>query len=351
MRSYQLGNKDLDERLEALVRDTVADHDAHQHDEDLIREMIVSVFKMHRDDTDRGDLKIVNSALKELRYSFLMFSRYRETPKVTVYGSARTAPEDPNYLLAGEFANLMADGYRWMVVTGAGPGIMEAGNRGAGSDYGFGVNIRLPFEADANPYVHESRLINFKYFFTRKLMFVKESDAFAVFPGGFGTQDETFELLTLIQTGKSDLHPVVLMEAEGTGYWREWFDFVETLREQGMIAPDDLSLFTYTNSADEAADEIRRFYNNYHSQRFVDGKLVLRLKHEPSEDLIERLNDEFSDIVVSGKIEKIETTGAEIRTDDHIDLPRIRLHFDRRHLGRLRMMVDELNRAAEDSPA
>ncbi len=141
------------------------------------------------------------------------------------------------------------------------------------------------------------------------------------------------------------------MEAEGTGYWSEWFDFVETLREKGMIAPDDLSLFTYTNNADEAADEIRRFYNNYHSQRYVDGKLVLRLKHEPSADLIERLNDEFGDIVVSGTIEKIETTAAEIRTDDHVDLPRIRLHFDRRHLGRLRLMVDELNAAAQDSPA
>ncbi|MGA9595196.1 MAG: TIGR00730 family Rossman fold protein [Acidimicrobiia bacterium] len=351
MRNYHLGNKELDDQLAALVSDAVAGHAGHDHDDDLIREMIVSIIKMHRDDTDRGDLKIVNSALKELRYSFMVFSRYTETPKVTVYGSARTAPGSPNYQLAGEFANLMADGYQWMVITGAGPGIMEAGNRGAGSDYGFGVNIRLPFEADANPYVHESRLINFKYFFTRKLVFVKESDAFAVFPGGFGTQDETFELLTLTQTGKSDMHPIVLMEAEGTGYWKEWFDFVETLRDQGMIAPDDLSLFTYTNNAEEAADEIRRFYNNYHSQRYVDGKLVLRLKHEPSVALIERLNDEFGDILVKGRIEKIAATPAEIRTDDHVDLPRIRLHFDRRHLGKLRLMVDQLNAAAEDSPA
>lgn len=351
MRNYQLGNKELDKRLEDLVRDTVASHEGHAHDEDLVREMIVSVLKMHRDDNDRGDLKIVNSALKELRYSFLVFSRYRETPKVTVYGSARTAPENPNYQLAAQFANLMADTHQWMVVTGAGPGIMEAGNLGAGSDYGFGVNIRLPFEADPNPYVHESRLINFKYFFTRKLMFVKESDAFVVFPGGFGTQDETFELLTLIQTGKSDMHPVVLMEAEGSGYWDEWFKFVAALSEQGMIAPDDMSLFTYTNDANEAAAEIRRFYNNYHSQRYVDGKLVLRLKHEPSAGLVAQLNDEFSDIVVSGSIEKIEATPAEVATDDNVDLARIRLHFDRRHLGRLRLMVDRLNAAAQDSPA
>jgi hypothetical protein len=289
--------------------------------------------------------------LKELRYSFLVFSRYRETPKVTVYGSARTAPENPNYELASEFANLMADTHQWMVVTGAGPGIMEAGNLGAGTDYGFGVNIRLPFEADPNPYVHESRLINFKYFFTRKLMFVKESDAFVIFPGGFGTQDETFELLTLIQTGKSDMHPVVLMEAEGTRYWDEWFKFVSSLRDQGMIAPDDTSLFSYSNSATEAAAEIRRFYNNYHSQRYVDGKLVLRLKHEPSEALVAQLNAEFSDIVVSGAIEKITATPVEIAGDDNTALPRIRLHFDRRHLGRLRLMVDRLNAAAQDSLA
>ena len=351
MRSYHLGDEKLDRQLEDLVRDAVASHSGHDHDEAMVREMIVSILKMHRDDTERGDLKIVNSALKELRYSFLVFSRYRETPKVTVYGSARTAPENPNYELAAEFANLMADTHQWMVVTGAGPGIMEAGNLGAGTDYGFGVNIRLPFEADPNPYVHESRLINFKYFFTRKLMFVKESDAFAVFPGGFGTQDETFELLTLIQTGKSDLHPVVLMEAEGTNYWGEWFKFVEALRDQGMIAPDDLSLFTYTNNAEEAAAEIRRFYNNYHSQRYVEGKLILRLKHEPSDAMVAQLNDEFGDIVVKGVIEKITATPAEIATDDNVSLPRIRLHFDRRHLGRLRLMLDRLNAAAQDSPA
>ncbi len=350
MRSYQIGNTELDDRLNALIADAVAEHGDHSQDEDLVREMVVSILKMHRDNTDRGDLKIVNSALKELRYSFLVFSRYRDMPKVTIYGSARTATDDPNYELAAEFANLMADTHQWMVVTGAGPGIMEAGNLGAGTDYGFGVNIRLPFEADPNPYVHESRLINFKYFFTRKLMFVKESNAFTVFPGGFGTQDEVFELLTLIQTGKSDMHPVVLMEAAGTGYWDEWFDFVARLRDKGMIAPDDLSLFTYTNNAEEAAAEIRRFYNNYHSQRYVEGKLILRLKHEPSEELIALLNDEFADIVVRGKIEKIEATPPEIRTDDHVDLPRIRLHFDRRHLGRLRLMVDRLNTAAQDSP-
>ena len=351
MRKYQLGDPDLDARLEALILDALEGHEGHPHDEDIVAEMLVSSLKLLRDDTDRADLKLVNSALKELRYSFLVFSRYRHIPKVTMYGSARTPPEAPNYQLAAEFAGRMTDVHNWMVVTGAGPGIMEAGNLGAGTDYGFGVNIRLPFEADPNPYVHESRLINFKYFFTRKLIFVKESDAFVLFPGGFGTQDETFELLTLIQTGKSDMHPIVLMEAEGTGYWEAWLEFVDTLVGNGMILPDDRNLFTFTNSVDVAAEEITSFYDNYHSQRYVNGKLILRLKHEPSEELMAQLNEEFSDIVVSGTIDKIPATDHERADDDNVELPRVRLHFDRRHLGRLRSLVDQLNAAAADEAA
>ena len=348
MRKYHLGDEDLDRRLEELIRDAVDAHEDHEHDEDIIAEMLVSGLKLLRDDTDRGDLKLVNAALKELRYAFVVFSKYRQIPKVTIYGSARTPPSDPNYALAAEFAARMTDIHGWMIVTGAGPGIMEAGNRGAGTEYGFGVNIRLPFEADANPYVHESRLINFKYFFTRKLMFVKESDAFVVFPGGFGTQDETFELLTLVQTGKSDMHPIVLMEAEGTGYWDSWFDFVGTLGDHGMISPDDRNLFTFTTSVDEATAEILRFYGNYHSQRYVEGKLVLRLKHVPTDELLSELNDEFADILVAGVIEKIAASPQELADGDNVELPRVRLHFDRRHLGRLRLLVDRLNTAAGD---
>ncbi len=346
MRAYDLGDAALDERIAALVHDAAAVHEGHDHDEDLVREMVVTALKLLRDDTDRGDLKLMNSALKELRYSFLVFSRYREVPKVTMYGSARTPPEDPNYRLAAEFANRMVDRHGWMVVTGAGPGIMEAGNLGAGSDHSFGVNIRLPFEAEANPYVHESRLINYKYFFTRKLVFVKESNAFVLFPGGFGTQDEAFELLTLIQTGKSDLHPIVMIEAEGTGYWEPWRTFVDHLAAAGMISPDDLSLFKVTTDLDAAVDEILCFYGNYHSQRYVEGRLVLRLKNEPSDTLLAAMNEEFADLLVSGTIEKIDPTPAEVADDDHLDLHRIRLHFDRRHLGRLRQLVDRLNRAA-----
>jgi uncharacterized protein (TIGR00730 family) len=298
---------------------------------------------MLRDETERGDLKLVNAALKEMRYSFLVFSQYRHIPKVTLYGSARTPADHPNYALARDFADRIVDKHRWMVVTGAGPGIMEAGNLGAGMDSGFGVNIRLPFEASANRYIDDSRIINFKYFFTRKLAFVKESHAFVLFPGGFGTQDEAFELLTLVQTGKSDLHPIVLLEAEGTGYWEAWLDFVAVLEKQGMISSDDTSLFRHTHSIEEACDEIVHFYSCYHSQRYVDGRLVLRLKGEPADDLVADLNEDFSDIVPGGRIEKVAASAREIADGDHPDLPRLALDFDRRQHGRLRQLVDRLN--------
>ncbi len=352
MRGYRLGDG-LDERIAELVRDAVSTdgHEAHPHEVDLAAEMLVSALKLLRDDNDRGDLKLVNSALKELRYSFLVFSKYRDTRKVTIYGSARTAPDEPNYVLASDFANAMADLHRWMVITGAGPGIMEAGNRGAGREYGFGVNIRLPFEADANPFVHESRLINFKYFFTRKLMFVKESDGFVIFPGGFGTQDETYELLTLMQTGKSDLHPVVLLEAPGSGYWEAWLEFVEVLVRQGMINPDDRHLYLHTTDLDAAIREVVTFYRSYHSQRFVEGRLVLRLLHEPSDELLAELNSEFGDVMVDGRIERATASQGELADGDHPELARIRFHFDRRRLGRLRLMIDRLNRAAPPLPS
>ena len=338
---YTIGDPQLDEQISALVSEVAARDDALE--QDLVRELVVTSLKLLRDETDRGDLKLMNAALKEMRYSFAIFQRYRDVKKVTMYGSARTAADDPNYLVAERFASSMVDEHGWMVVTGAGPGIMEAGNLGAGSDDSFGVNIRLPFEAEANPYVHESRLINYKYFFTRKLMFVKESDAFVLFPGGFGTQDETFELLTLVQTGKSDLHPIAMLEAPGTDYWGAWQRLIETLVDQQMISPDDLNLYTITDDVGAAIDEIIDFYACYHSQRYVEGDLILRLLQEPPDDLVTKLNEEFADIVTHGEIHKIEATPAELASGDNVDLPRLRMSFDRRHFGRLRALVDRLN--------
>jgi uncharacterized protein (TIGR00730 family) len=344
MRPYILGDPDLDRRITDLAGDAVEGILTSHDDDDLVAEMIVTALKLARDRADRGDLKLINAALKELRYSFRVFSGYRDTMKLTIFGSARTRPEDPNYLLAADLARHMVETRGWMVVTGAGPGIMEAGSMGAGREYGFGVNIRLPFEKEANPYIHESRLINFKYFFTRKLLFMKESHAFALFPGGFGTLDEAFELLTLIQTGKSDIHPIVLIEAPGTGYWERWLDFVrEGPLAAGMILPEDLGLLLHTTDLQEAAEEIAGFYANYHSQRFVRGRLVLRLRSEPTPEQVEEMNDLFGDILVDGEIEAVGPSADEVEDHDHLELARIQLHFNRRSLGRLRGLIDHLN--------
>jgi hypothetical protein len=335
--AYELGNADLD----ALVHDLVRRSSPNDHS-DLIAEMIVTALKLHRDAPGRGDLKLVNTALKEMRYSMLVFSRHSE-PKVTIFGSARIPSSDPNYRMAREFAGEMA-GRGWGVVTGAGPGIMEAGNLGAGLEASYGVNIRLPFEAEANAHVAPDKTVNFKYFFTRKLGFVKESHGFALFPGGFGTLDETFELLTLIQTGKSDLHPVVLLEAPGTEYWGRLVSFLRSeLLERGMIAEADLGLFRLATDARAAADEISRFYANFHSERYVDGVLVLRLRTAPGADVLTTLTERYREMLVEGSIEAIEPTPAEVRDGDALDLERVALHFDRRHFGLLRALVDDLN--------
>ncbi|MDE0170891.1 MAG: LOG family protein [bacterium] len=345
MAGYAMGDPELDRGIEELIRRT-GDGD----NPDLIAELMTTALKLYRDEPDRGELKLFNSALKEMRYSARVFRSYGNIPKVTIFGSARTPSDHPDYQLAKHFADHMWRRRGWMVVTGAGGGIMEAGNRGAGREGSFGVNIRLPFEANANPYVPDHRLINFKYFFTRKLGFVKESHAFAIFPGGFGTMDETFELLTLIQTGKAPVQPVVLMES-GTSYWPGWQRFVEErLLANGMISAEDPDLYRITGSVEEAADEICRFYVNYHSQRYVEGRLILRLRHAPTRTQIEAINEEFIDIVTEGRIEIVPAAPAEIRDDDALDCTRVGLAFDRRRNGRLRSLINRLNGFAYSTP-
>ena len=338
MRKYEMGNEEIDAAVAALVAQ--ADSKPNQ---DLAAEIIITALKLYRDGAERGDLKLVNTALKEMRYSMLVFSRDRHRPKVTMYGSARTPNTDIEYQLAKRFAEVMVE-RSWAVITGAGPGIMEAGNEGAGMDASYGVNIRLPFESNANPFVSPDRLINFKYFFTRKLGFVKESSAFALFPGGFGTMDEAFELLTLTQTGKSDLHPIVMVGSEQSTYWERWNDFVvDELVGSELIAPEDQNLYLITDDPIVAADEICHFYANYRSQRYVDGKLVLRVTQGPTPDQLAELNDQFGDILASGTIESVEPSNAEVRDGDDLEASRLQLHFDRRHYGRLRSVVNMVN--------
>lgn len=340
---YRMNDEEVDGQIDALVARVVAGTAGLTTDADLIREIIVTSLKLIKDRTNRGDVKMMNTALKELRYSSLVFQSHSDRRKVAVYGSARTNPDNPNYSMAEEFSRRMVKDFDYMVITGAGPGIMEAANKGAGIEHSFGVNIRLPFESGANEYLAPGKVINFKYFFTRKVQFVKESDAFALFPGGFGTLDEAFELLTLMQTGKSDMHPIVMLEAEGTGYWDAWETLCEALTDQSMISKEDTNLYMITTSIDEAIEEIVRFYRVYHSQRFVDGLLILRLNSEVSDALLDELTEEFADIIRSGVIQAVPATQDEVDTDDYVDLPRIAFDFNMHGHGRLRAMIDRLN--------
>jgi uncharacterized protein (TIGR00730 family) len=353
----------LPHRRETTVRPDVSESEVMptEHDVDtdaaneqksaLIEEIREEVDKLARLDTTRGDLKIIARTLKELRYSFKVFTPLRRRRKVTVFGSARLKPDHPAFQASVEFGRQMA-AEGWMVVTGAGGGIMEGAHIGAGRDMSIGLNIMLPFEQTSNPIIagHE-HLIHLKYFFTRKLLFVKEVHAVTLCPGGFGTQDEGFEVLTLVQTGKRDLMPLVLLDEPGGTYWTGWKQFVEDeLLGNGLISPEDMSLFKVTDDVGEAVDEILCFYSVYNSMRYVRGRLVLRLHREPPDALVERLNDEFGDIVESGRIEKVRAHTLEADDEHLADLPRLAFKFDRRSVGRLRQMVDLLNAELCDKP-
>ena len=312
--------------------------------ESLIDEIKLTADKLARDNAALGDVKILARVLKELRYAFKVFTPYRQHCKVTVFGSARLKPEHPSFQQSVEFGRRMAQ-LGWMVLTGAGGGIMEGAHIGAGRDMSMGVNIMLPFEQAANSVIAaDPKLINLKYFFTRKLLFVKEVSAIVLFPGGFGTQDECFESLTLVQTGKHELLPIVCVDEPNDDYWGKWRRYlIEELQRPGLIAAEDLSLFKVTSSVDAAVEEILHFYRVYHSMRFVRGKLVLRLNQEISDELLARLNTEFTNLLESGRIER--ATAHKLESDDPhaLTLPRLLLHFDRKKVGRLRQMVDLIN--------
>src|SRR5216683_4955103 len=280
--------------------------------EQLIQQLKETADKLIRDQANRGDIKLLNTALKELRYAFKVFAPYRNQRKVTVFGSARVPSDAPAYHQAVLFSRKIVEA-GFMVITGAASGIMEAGHVGAGRENSIGVNILLPFEQEANAIIAgDIKLMHLKYFFTRKLLFVKESDAVALFPGGFGTQDEGFEVLTLVQTGKSHLFPIVMVDEPGGDYWKRWLDYVkEVLLKRGMISPPDMALFKVTDSVDDAVAEVVNFYRVYHSMRYVDGYLVLRLQHALPEPLLEKIRSEFADIVEAGTFEPTAALPAE----------------------------------------
>jgi uncharacterized protein (TIGR00730 family) len=309
-----------------------------------LQAMIDSLRELAREGTSVGDLKIAQAALAEMTEAFRVFRPYRDIRKITMFGSARTQPEDPVYLLTRDLATRMA-GADWMVVTGAGPGIMAAGLEGAGREHAFGVNIRLPHEEGANPFIaQDPKLVEMRYFFTRKLMLIKESHAYAIMPGGFGTQDEAFELLTLLQTGKAEPAPVVMLETPGGTYWEGWLRFVEDQAiAAGFVSPDDRSLFKVATSIEEATAELLGFYRNYHSCRWVGDLLVLRLQTAPSKAELADLNARFKDIVVRGAIRTAGAFPPERSSNDHPELPRLALRFDKWHFARLRQLIDAVN--------
>jgi uncharacterized protein (TIGR00730 family) len=317
-------------------------------DGDMVGEIVANALKLLRDQTNRGDIKLINKSLKELRYALKVFAPYRDVRKVSIFGSARTAENHADYLAAAEFGKAMVKA-GWMVITGAGGGIMAAGHGGAGADPSFGLAIRLPFEQKTNSFIeHDPKLINFKYFFTRKLMFVRSSHAIALFPGGFGTMDEGFEVLTLVQTGKSVPMPIVFVDQPGGDYWRMWQDYVDKqLLARGLIAKADLALYKVTDSVEQAVAEVRKFYSNYHSLRFSREDLIIRLHKAPTGAQLANLAAQFADINVKGEFRISGPLPIERDEPSLAHLHRLIFQFNKRDHGRLRMLIDELNALAD----
>ena len=330
--------------LDQLI-DQILDTSGATANRDQLFEILATASRLAASDVDRLDLKITNAALKEMAAAFRVFAPFRQARKVTMFGSARALSNDPLYAQARQLATAIAR-RGWMIVTGAGPGIMAAGMEGAGRDMALGVNIRLPFEQSANAFIaQDPKLVEMKYFFTRKLMLMKESDGFVVLPGGFGTLDEAFELLTLLQTGKAEPAPLVLLDVPGGTYWRAWERFLaDEVEAKGLVSPDDWALWRITDDVNEAVDEIMGFYSNYVSSRWVGDVLVLRVSRAPTDEELAELNVQFPDICRHGGIWLTDPLPVEVAEGDHLDLPRLALRFDRIQYGRLRELISAINR-------
>lgn len=337
--SFSRTNNEVDQQIDMLISKV-----GNVYHPDLIREMIISALKSGLECNYLADLKLLNNTMKEMRYTTSVFAPYRQRKKVTIFGSARTEPHEPIYQKCVRFSRKLADnGY--MIITGGGPGIMQAGNEGAGSDNSFAVNIRLPFEQTPNPVMLQNpRLINYKYFFNRKVAFVKEANAIAVFPGGFGTFDEAMEVFTLIQTGKTSPKPLVLID-DNDGYWDRWFDFVTScILGKGFISAEDFSIFTITRDEEEAIKIIEEFYKNYHSLRFFEKRLIIRLNKELTKPQLEELENEFPELRAPGtRIACTQPLPEEMDEPDLLKLPRISLQFDHQHYGLLMAFIRKIN--------
>jgi uncharacterized protein (TIGR00730 family) len=310
------------------------------YDARLVRELLTAGLKLIPDGRDTGELKLITAAVKELRYAYRIFAKYRDPHKVTIFGSARTPETHPDYIAAVEFGRLMA-ARGWMAITGAGDGIMKAGHVGPGREASFGVAIRLPFETTANTVIAgDNKLIHFRYFFTRKLMFISQAEAVALFPGGFGTMDEAYEALTLVQTGKATIVPIVMIEGPGGDYWRRWQEWTRTLHDRRLVSPEDDNLYYIAKDPADAAEHIVRFYRMYHSSRYVKEDLVIRLRAPLSQRCLDELNRDFAVLVKEGRMEQ---RGALEGETDYPDLPRLVFHHTRHKFGLVRKLIDRIN--------
>lgn len=339
-RRYSTGDEKLDRHILELLEQV-----GHTDSESWLKDIMITAIKLQQENTDRGDIKIITTSLKELRYAFRVFEPYRHIRKVAIFGSARLPKTDKDYKLAKRFASQITQN-GWMVITGASAGIMSAGNEGAGREKSFGANIQLPFEQDANPTIADDpKLINFRYFFTRKLIFLKESHATVLCPGGFGTHDEGFETLTLVQTGKADPRPIVCLDHAETGYWKAWRKFIEGhLMKNKLIDKDDMHLIDFTHSSADAAKVICRFYKNYHSMRYINGELVFRIKKKATARQLLKLNQSFGDLVETGEIVQFSEAFPEEADKPYLaNMPRLAFSFIRKKFGRLRQMIDQIN--------
>jgi len=339
---------EVQERIIDLIS-MVSDR-TEEYDTKLVRELVTAALKLLPDGRDTGELKLMTAAMKELRYAYRVFGQYPDAHKVTIFGSARTPEDHPDYTAAVEFSKLMAQA-GWMSITGAGDGIMKAGHEGPGRESSFGVAIRLPFETTANTIIaDDEKLINFRYFFTRKLMFLSQAEAVVCFPGGFGTLDECFETLTLVQTGKASIIPIVFVDGDVSGdhgsYWDGWIHYIHTqLDTRGWISPEDHNLYYHATSPKDAADHIERFYSVYHSSRYVRDDLVIRLNKPLTDAQIATLNDEYAELVKSGRIEMLDAPYKQ--EDDHLDLPRLAFTHTRHKYGTVRALIDRINSFAD----
>jgi uncharacterized protein (TIGR00730 family) len=327
-----------------LIQQLIQQHGGSDN-ADLVEDIIETALRLADDKADRLDVKVITSALKELRYASKIFAPFRGQRKVTVFGSARTRPETAEYQQAVAFGKAIVE-HGFMVITGGGEGIMGAAQHGAGRDKSFGLNIRLPFEQEPNiDIAGDRKLINFKYFFTRKLCFIKESDAIVLFPGGFGTHDEGFEALTLMQTGKSQPKPLVFVDRPRGNYWKTWWRFVEDqLLDEALISKEDLALFKVCDDVEDACKEIMHFYSNYHSCRYVKDAMVMRVKYPVTENLLRTLNARFAGILVSGGQFRASGPLPEEENEPELkSLHRIVFPFNRTNFGRLRSLIDVVN--------